>query len=82
MRGGDTNSELISLEDKRSNVLNRLLDGGDHYDDFPSSQRQHLERMFNRNLSQPHPRETLMNKLAIQGIASRPQTMGSLSTNN
>ena len=48
MRGGDANSEMISSKNERPNGLKRSLDGGDHYDDFPSCQRRNLESMFYR----------------------------------
>ena len=83
LRGGDVNSDMISDEEnERGEGLNRSLDGGEHYDDVAYHQRRNLERMFNRNQNVPHPREKLMYKLAILGIVSRPQAMGTSTTNN
>ena len=80
---GDMHIEMISNEDnERGEGLNRSLDGGEHYDDVPYNHRRNLERVFDRNQYVPHPRQKLMYRLAILGIVSRPQAMGTSTTNN
>ena len=79
MRGGDlTNQSIIGNNRVR---MNRSLDGGEHYDDMSYEQRRYLERRFDRDVTVPHPREVLMHRLAYLGITSRPQPMGSTTTN-
>ena len=58
-----------------------MLDGGDHYDDFPYMSRRNLERIFNRDTSVPHPREKCMQQLDMLGIVNSPQPMGSKIAN-
>ena len=83
MRGGDiSGGDMNGNGEVRAEGLNRSLDGGNHYDDFSSMQRRNLERAFNRNRLLSHPREKLLNTLDILGITSRPQPMGTTTTNH
>ena len=75
MRGSDLMN--TNIEER----MDRMLDGGEHYDDFPHREMRNIERRFSRDPTLPHPREVLLHRLAYMGIDSRPQPMGSTTTN-
>ena len=74
LRGGDLVNEINSK-------LNCLLDGRQHFDDMSYKEQRNIERRHERNPMLPHPREELLHRLVYLGIDSRPQPMGSNTTN-